>query len=55
MWYDSEAVEIQEGFLSVFDLIAYPSWEIQFVLYDIEAVEIQEGLVSRFKKQGDTL
>ena len=48
MWYDIEAAEIQEGFLSVFDFIAYPSSEIQFAWSDIEAAEIQEGFLCLF-------
>ena len=48
MWYDSEAVENQEGFLSVFDFIAYPSSEIKFMWSDIEAIDIQEGFLCLF-------
>ena len=50
MWYDSEAVEIQEGFLSVFDFIGYLGSEIEFLWYDIEAAEIQEGFLYRFHR-----
>ena len=48
VWYDIEAAENEEGFLCVFDFIAYPSSVIKLMLSDSEAAENEEGFLCVF-------